>query len=136
MGIPLALTIFGVLVLAVILVGLNSVTGVILAYVASTLLIATWVKRWRRPRRFIILMAAGGLGLFVLGVFYGLVFDFVAAIGYVPDWQRTLLEIFHVIVSILMTFVCPVCFLAGLVGTVALVIRERKPAEETPPGEC
>jgi hypothetical protein len=68
------------------------------------------------------MMVTGFLGIFLLTSIYGLVFDFVATLGGIATWQETMLDIFHVLIAILVVFVCPVCVLTGAVGMVGLII--------------
>lgn len=120
-GMSILLAIFGVLVIVVLYTGLDNIPGIILGYLAAAVLVATLTYTWRSIKRFLILMGAAVAALFLLSFLHEeVVYPLAIMVGGVGASQSYPLEIYHLVTSIIMTFVCPVGLMAGVVGIGAL----------------
>ena len=121
-----ALLILCVLVIGVIITGLNTVPGIILAYLAATILVVTLTHTWRKIKKFLILLVASLFGIFFLSFLHESVYGLAVLAGEVTSWQKPVLDVFHVTISIIVAFVCPVGMLIGAVGSVVLYLGRGK----------
>jgi len=119
------LAICGLLAIAATVVGINdNLPGILLAFLAATAFVLAFVHPWRRAKNFLILLGASVIG-FALFVVLHNVFDTLgqmAADAPVVGW---LLQGLSVLSFFLAIIGCPAAFLVGVVGSVAMFIRNR-----------
>ena len=124
------LAIFVVLVVAVIIVGLDNILGYILGYLATTVLFFTATRRWRRIRRFLILLAASFLGIIFLAFLYVEVICRLAVIiGGAAALESLQMRIVQMVITYVILFAGPAGMFFGLAGSLALLmgrIRHRR----------
>jgi hypothetical protein len=94
------LAVFIVLVICVVFMGLDNVTGLATGWLATLTLLAIFTYRWRKIRYFLILSAASG----------------THALEGLP------LAIYHQITSYIIFFFGPMGVLAGIIGALTLSI--------------
>ncbi len=119
----LAWLVFVVLVIAVIFIGLDNVPGIILGFLAPLLLGFMLTRGWRKIRSFLILFAVCLVGIMFLSFFHEFVFGLVMMSGEISAWQKPALDVFHMVISLVVAFACPVGMLIGLVGSLVLFVR-------------
>jgi len=126
-GISVLLAIFCVLVIGAIIIGLDNITGIILGYLATTVLAGAITRKWRKIKSFLILFAASMVSIIFLSFLHEeVVYPLAILIWGIPALQSHTLSVFHVIISIIIVFACPVGMLVGLVGSVIQHIKEGK----------
>jgi hypothetical protein len=114
------LTVFCILLLGVAILRIDTVPGIILGYLATVVLFVAVTHSWRRKRMFILLLAVCTVSFFLLVFLHEVFFDPGMMTSAVPAWQRQIMWSFHMAVSIIVAFVCPVGFLIGAAGSVIL----------------
>ncbi len=126
-GIFVLLAIFCVLVIGVIIIGLDNLTGIILGYLATTILAGAITHKWRKIKNFLILFAASLVGIFFLSFLHEeVVYPLAILIGGITALQSYTLNVFHVIISIIIVFACAVGMLVGVAGSVILYVGRGK----------
>ncbi len=120
-GIFILAAIFCALVIGAVLIGVSdNMPGIVLCYLATTVLFIALIRNWRELRKFLILLGASFVGFFISvflhNILYALIF--VRMLNK-PDLD----EPFFFIIAI---FVCPIGFLVGAVGSVVLFIKRRR----------
>jgi len=119
-----ALLIFGVLVIAIIFIGLDNIPGLVLGYLATTVLFVAMTYTWRKIRNFIILFFVSLLGIFFLSFLYmEVIYRFAYVIGGVNALQSTFIIVINMIISNVILFAGPVGMLVGIVGSLVLFVR-------------
>ena len=119
-----ALLIFGVLVIAIIFIGLDNIPGLVLGYLATTVLIVALTHAWRKIRNFIILFFVSLVGIFFLSFLYmEVIYRLAYVIGGVNALQSTFMSVIHMIISNIILFAGPVGMLVGIVGSLILFVR-------------
>jgi len=101
----------------------DNIPGLILCFIAVTLIFVACVHTWRQTKKFLILMGASlaGFFLFVIlhNVFYGLA-TFTSDIPVVSHFM----EFSHVAFFCIALFICPSGFLIGAVGSIYFAISK------------
>ncbi len=116
-------TAFLVLLLTAIIVGLDNPTGIILGWLAVTVLAVAIVRRWRKPGYFFILLIASLLGAILLsGIYMEVARPLAEWIGGVNVAESTGWRVFHVIVSNVILLGTPVGIIIGLTGFIIMSI--------------
>jgi len=108
--------------------------GIALLYGGLVCLTLAVVFNWRRPKSFLLLFALSAIGFVVFAILHNLLY----AIGHATDlaWLRGLMEALHVAAFLIAILVCPVGLVVGLVGWIAVLIRNRRdptPGVANPP---
>ncbi len=117
------LAIFCVLVISVVFVGLDNAPGIILGWLATTVLLTELTRRWRKVRNFLILGFASFIGAILFSFIYQVVvYPLAGILGGDAALQSRALDVFHEAISLLILFVTPVGMFIGVVGAVTLVI--------------
>jgi hypothetical protein len=117
------LTLFLALVICVVFIGLDSVTGIILGWLAVTALILLMVRRWRKAWYFLILLFASFVGAILLSGLYMVVALPIAEwLGGAEATESIAWRIFHVIISNIILLVSPVGIFIGIMGAIVLVV--------------
>ena len=98
--------------------------GIALLYGGILCLTLAAVCRWQRPKDFLLLLAYSALGFVVFAVLHNLLYG----LGTMTDIAvvKGLLEVLHVGAFLIALLVCPVGVVVGLVGWVAVLIRNRR----------
>ena len=126
-GIFVLLAIFCVLVIGAIIIGLDNLTGIILGYLATAILAGAITRKWRKIKSFLILFAVSLVAIFFLSFLHEeVVYPLAILIWGITVLQSYTLNVFHVIISIIIVFACPVGMLVGLAGSVVQCIRSRR----------
>jgi hypothetical protein len=120
------LSAFFILVISVVIIGLNNIPGIILSYLAAAVLIFTVTRTWRKIKRFLILLITSLAAIFLLSFLHELAYGFATTADEIAARQSPMLPFFHVVISLIVTFVCPVGLLAGMAGSVGLFIFRNK----------
>ena len=120
------LVICGLLAIAAAAVGIDdNPPGILLAFLAATALVLAFVHPWRTARQFNRLLYASVLGL-ALFVILTNVFAAVAHNSATAGVLQNLMQGLAVAAFFLATLICPVAFIVGAVGSVAMFIRNRR----------
>ena len=120
------LVIFGVLVVSAVLVGINSIAGIISGYLATVILVITLTYKWQKTGMFLIVMGVSFVGFFFFVFLDNAVYGLGIGSSQIPPWQKYIVEIIHVVSSIIVVFLCPVWFLFGAAGSVRVYISRGK----------
>jgi MFS family permease len=114
---------FFLLLLCSIFVGLDNPTGIILGWLAITVLAIALVRSWRKPWYFLVLLAVSIIGAIILsGIYVEVAWPLASWIGGVNVTESAGWRVFHVIVSNLILLVTPVGIIVGLGGFIILCI--------------
>jgi hypothetical protein len=114
---------FLVLLLTAIIVGLDNPTGIILGWLAVTVLVVAMVRKWRKPGYFFILFLVTFLGAILLsGIYMEVARPLAQWIGGANVAESTGWRVFHVIVSNIILLCAPVGVLIGLAGFIIMSI--------------
>jgi len=117
------LAVFCVLVIGVVFIGLDNAPGIILGWLATTVLITELTRRWRKVRNFLILGFSSFVGAILLSFLHEVVvYPLVSILGGDAALQSRALDVFHEAISLLILFITPVGMFIGVVGAVVLVI--------------
>jgi len=112
------LAICGLLAIAAAAAGIDdNLPGIILAFLAATAFVLAFVHPWRSARKFIFLLFASILG-FVLYIILNIILDTAAQ----DLLQSPVVDAFSIIIAM----ICPAAFIVGAVGSVAMLIRNRR----------
>lgn len=130
LGIRTALVAMGCVAIAgALVVGISdNPPGIALVYGGLVCLVLAAVCRWRRPRSFVLLLAASALGFVVFAILHNLLYGLATMVDLA--WLEGTLQVLHVAAFLIALLLCPVGVLVGLVGWVAAVFRSRR--EPTP----
>ena len=124
------LAVFCLAAAATLALGLDGNTpGLAAAWLAATALVLAFVHPRRRPRQFVYVLYAAGLG-FVLFVVLHNVLDVAA--GAVTGFRplHAVLQTFSVIAFLGAVFVCPPAFAIGLAGALITLLTRRTKSQE------
>ena len=114
---------FVILVLSAVLIGLDNPTGIILGWLAVTVLLVAMARKWRKPWYFLILLFSSFVGAIFLSFLYMVVAKPLAEwIGGINAMDSAAWRVFHVIISNLILLVVPIGMLFGAVGFIIMGI--------------
>jgi hypothetical protein len=117
------LVVFIVLVICVVFMGLDNVTGLATGWLATLTLLAIFTYRWRKIRYFLILSAASFIGGILLAFLHEeVVYPLTGWIGGTHALEGLPLAIYHQITSYIIFFFGPMGVLAGIIGALTLSI--------------
>jgi|GEM_PF-3028469 len=130
---------FIVLMIAAIFVGLDNPTGIILGWIAVTILGVAMVRRWRRPGYFFILLVVSVFGAILLsGIYVEVAHPLAEWIGGVNVEESTGWRVFHVIISNIILLGTPVGIFIGFFGLIIVSVwrfydwrKRRRTADST-----
>jgi hypothetical protein len=112
-----------VLAVCVVVIGLNSVTGLALGLTAVTILILVLVRRWRRIRNFIYLAVGAFLGAVVLsGIYMEIARPLAVRIGGEGALESTPWNIFQGFVSDGIMLIAGSAIIIGVFGAIILAL--------------
>ncbi len=119
------LALCGLALVSALIIGINdNPPGLLLLFIAASVLILAFVHPWRRAKNFLILLGASviGFALFVVlhNVFYML--GQMAADVPVVGWLLRGLSVLSFFLAIIG---CPAAFLVGLVGSIAMYGKKK-----------
>ena len=121
------LVICGLSAIASAVIGIDdNLPGILLAFLAATAFILVFAHPWRTARKFILLFFASILG-FVLYIILNIILDTAAqdptTTGALQDLlQSPVVDAFSIIIAM----ICPAAFIVGAVGSIAMLIRNRR----------
>jgi hypothetical protein len=131
-------SIFFLLVIVVLVIGLNNVAGLICGNLAISMLYIVLTRRWWRIRNFIILFFSAVVGIIALsGLYVEVVWRAAVAVGGTGVVENTAFRIVDFVINNLILLAGPSGLLVGLVGAMALgiirlsAIRKKKIATGT-----
>ena len=136
--IPVFTAIFCALVIATIIIGINNMTGIVLSYLAVTVIFIGLTFRWQRLKSFLILTGASFLSFFVFVFLHNAIYGVFIHFFGKDFWTRTGLadEPFFFILAV---FFCPPAFVVGAIGSLLHVTRKPRQQNdgitENKPGE-
>ena len=115
--------VFLALLIAAIFVGVvTSISGIVLSYLAAAILVFALTRTWQGVKRFLILLGASVVGFFVFLLLHrGL--DKIAIGTTASGW---LVEGLQMVLFYLIAFVCPVCWVVGVAGSLMMFLRRRR----------
>ncbi len=117
------LALFLALIICIVFVGLDNPTGIILGWVAVTILLTALVRGWRKIWHFLILLFVSFVGAIVLSFLYmEVALPLTGWFGGADATQSVPWRIFHVIVSDVILLFTPVGIFIGVVGSIWLGI--------------
>ncbi len=112
-----------VLILVIVIIGLNNVTGLILGYITVTVFYLILTRKWRRIRSFVILFFVALLSIFLLSFLYvEVIYRLTVVFGGTEALQSTGFRAVHFMISNVILLGCPAGMFVGLVGASALGI--------------
>ncbi|MBU0476657.1 hypothetical protein KKB68_01435 [Patescibacteria group bacterium] len=105
--------------------GIFSLLGVALTFLAVR------AKVEARLRKFLILTGASAIGFFISVLLHNLIYGLFIYLFGVDFWDKVGLgdEPFFFLIAVI---VCPIGFLVGVVGSIVLLIRDKKNKKELP----
>jgi hypothetical protein len=125
-----------VLLLVIVIIGLNNITGLILAYITVTTLFLILTRKWRRIRNFLILFCVSLLSIFLLSfLFVEVIYRFTIVFGGFNAVKSTAFNTVNLIISNIILLACPPGLFVGIVGALALGImrissnKQKKPTD-------
>ena len=131
-------SVFFILVLVVLIIGLNHIAGLICGNLAVCMLYIVMTRRWWRIRKFIILLFVSMLSVIILSALYVEVIVRLAVwVGGEAAVDNTAFKVVHFIISNLILLACPSGMFVGLIGASTLGIirisslRKNKTASST-----
>jgi MFS family permease len=114
---------FVILVLSAILVGLDNPTGIIIGWLAVTVLLIAMVRKWRKPWYFLILLLASFAGAIFLSFLYMVVaLPLAQWIGGINATDSDAWRVFHMIISNLILLAVPIGMLFGAMGFIIMCV--------------
>ncbi len=115
------LTVFLMLVIGVVFVGLNDVPGYILGYLATAVLYIMATRTWHTIKRFLILFAISLVGIIFLSFFY---VEVISRLAVMIDGDRALqgapLRVIEIMFTYVILFAGAMGMVYGIVGTLVL----------------
>jgi hypothetical protein len=116
------LAVAAALVVAVVIVGLNDVSGYILGWLATAIIFFTVTRTWRRIRWFLILLAASFLGIIFLSFLYMEVISRLAVmIGGDAALESLQMRVVQMIITYLIIFAGAMGMFVGVAGSLILL---------------
>ena len=116
-------TVFFLLVLVVLVIGLNNIAGLICGNLAFVMLYIVMTRRWWRIRNFIILFFATVVGIIALSALYvEVIWRIAVAVGGAGVAENTAFRIIDFIINNIILLAGPSGMLVGLIGAAALGI--------------
>ena len=116
-------TMFFLLVLVVLVIGLNHAAGIICGNLAVGMLYIVMTRRWWRIRKFVILFFVSLLSMGVLaGLYVEVIVRLAVWVGGEGAIDNSAFRVVHFIVSNLILLACPSGMLVGLIGASTLGI--------------
>jgi len=118
------LAICGLLASAAVIVGIeDNLPGFLLAFLAATAFVLAFVHPWRTTKKFMFLLLVSVLG-FVLFIILNIMLDTVAQNPATSSAIQNLLQSPAInAFSITIVMICLAAFICGVVGSVAMFIR-------------
>ena len=99
------------------MIGLDNPTGIVLGWLAVTVLLVAMVRKWRKPRYFLILLFASFLGAIFLSFLYRVVaLPLAEWIGGVNATDSAAWRIFHAVISNIILLAVPIGMIFGVIG--------------------
>ena len=118
----LLLSLFLLLVISVVLVGLDNEIGIVLGWGAAAALLAELTRRWRKIWYFLLLGFGTLSGVIFLSFLHEeIVYPLVGWLGGDAALQSRALGIFHEAVSLIILCFGPMGILVGIIGTATLL---------------
>jgi len=130
-------SVFFLLVLVVLVIGLNNAAGIICGNLAVGMLYIVMTRRWWRIRNFIILFFVSLLSLGILaGLYVEVIVRLAVWVGGEGAIENTAFRVVHFIVSNLILLACPSGMLVGLIGasTLGIIRLSSLRKKKTTPG--
>lgn len=117
------LTVFLLLVISVVFIGLDDTPGFILGYIATAVLFFMLVRRWRSFKRFLLLLVLTFIGI----IFLSFIYDEVVSRVTVWFWgtgglQSTPFRIIEWTITYIILFAGAMGLFVGFIGTVIMGI--------------
>jgi hypothetical protein len=121
------LAICGLLAIAAIVAGIeDNLPGILLAFLAATAFVLAFVHPWRIAKKYLFLLLASVLG-FILYIILNIILDTIIQDPATSSALQDLLEspVLNAI-SIIIAMICSAAFFVGVLGSVAMFIRNRR----------
>ena len=119
----ITLTAFVLLAILAGIIGLDHDHGILMGFLATTVLIIEITRRWRQEWQFLLLSVGSVIGAIILSCLYEVVISpLVEKIGGASALQSRGMDIFHSIISKLILLVTPMAIIIGIIGAIAMFI--------------
>lgn len=115
--------IFIILMIIAVVIGIDTDQGVLVGFLAVTILLMEITRRWRKEWHFLLLIVGALLLAFILSFLHEVVvYPLVEKIGGESALQSKGLEIFHDIIAAILTLVPVIAIIYGIIGAITLFI--------------
>ena len=121
------LTLCGLLAIISVVIGIDdNPPGALLAFLSACAFILAFVHPWRSAKKFMFLLLAALLG-FVLFIILSIITDSLVQNPTTPGMLKDLLQspAFDAVILVF-AIICPAAFIVGVVGSLAMFIRNRR----------
>jgi hypothetical protein len=115
--------IFIVLMIIAVVIGIDTDRGVLVGFLAVIILLMEMTRRWRKEWHFLLLIVGALLLALILSFLHEVVvYPLVEKIGGETALQSKGLEVFHDIITAILTLVPVIAIIYGIIGAVTLFI--------------
>jgi hypothetical protein len=115
------LTTFCVVMIIAIIIGIDNDRGILMGWLATTVLLIEISRRWRKEWQFLLLSVGAVVGAIFLSFLHeAVVYPLVERIGGAGALQSRGLEIFHFIITDIILLFTPMGIIIGIIGAITL----------------
>jgi hypothetical protein len=115
--------VFIVLMIIAVVIGIDTDRGVLVGFLAVIILLVEITRRWRKEWQFLLLIVGAIIFSIILSFLHeAVVYPLVEKIGGESALQSKGLEIFHDIVTAILTLVPAMAIIYGIIGAITLFI--------------
>jgi hypothetical protein len=115
--------VFIVLMTIAVVIGIDTDRGVLVGFLAVIILLVEITRRWRKEWQFLLLIVGAIIFSIILSFLHeAVVYPLVEKIGGESALQSKGLEIFHDIVTAILTLVPAMAIIYGIIGAITLFI--------------
>lgn len=112
---------FCVLMIIAVIIGIDNDRGILMGWLATTVLLIEITRRWRKEWHFLLLSVGVVVGAIFLSFLHeAVVYPLVEKIGGASALQSRGLEIFHFIITDLILLFTPMGIIIGIIGAITL----------------
>ena len=101
----------------------DNIPGLILCFIAVTLIFVACVHTWRQTKKFLILMGASLAGFFLFVVLHNVFYGLATITSDIPVVSQ-FMEFSHVAFFCIALFACPPGFVIGAAGSIFFYVRK------------
>ena len=112
------------LIVGALIIGVSdNIPGLVLCFIAVTLIFVACVHTWRQTKKFLILMGASLAGFFLFVVLHNVFYGLATITSDIPVVSQ-FMEFSHVAFFYIALFVCPPGFVIGAAGSIFFAVRK------------